>query len=124
MRRCPEGEMVQRLKICFLTTKQNTASLGKADKMGRGNHNGHTLFTRPELVPRNNETGNRSTKEVPAIRVASVEYGIKGTNPQSHDGYQADYLEAVITICARNGIAKGTAMKITDMYTKDKRGNN
>ena len=46
-------------------------------KMGRGTDNGHTLFARPELVPRNSEIVNRTFKKVLALRVASLECGTR-----------------------------------------------
>ena len=44
--------------------------------MGRGTDHGSTLLARPELVPRNNEAGNRTTKKSLGLRVASVESDI------------------------------------------------
>ena len=55
--------------------------------MGREADCGHTLLARQELVPRNNEAGNRTIKEVPALKVASVECDVRRDNPQSHEGY-------------------------------------
>ena len=83
--------------------------------MGKRNDHGHILLARPDLVLRRNETGKRTTKEVPAIRVAFVECNIRGSNPQSHGGYQADCLGALIKISARNGIAEETVRKITGL---------
>ena len=47
----------------------------------RGTDHGHTLLARPVVVPKSNETGNRITKEVPALRIATVECNIRGSNP-------------------------------------------
>ena len=53
--------------------------------MGKGIDHGHIIFARPKLVPGNNGTVNRTTKEVPTIRVASMECDIRRSNLQSHD---------------------------------------
>ena len=75
----------------------------------------------PELVPRDNEAGNRTTKKVPALRMDPVECGNRGGSPQGQKGYQADCLEVLITICYRNGIAEETTRKITDPWMKSTR---
>ena len=93
--------------------KHNRVSPREAGKMGRRADPGHSLLGRPELVPRNKEAVTSTTKEVLALKVVSLECDIRRNNPQSHEGYQANCLEAVITISVRNGIAEETVRKIT-----------
>ena len=38
------------------------------------------------------------------------------SNPQGHEGYQADCLEALIIMCAKSRIAEDTARKITSIW--------
>ena len=86
-RRCSQGGMAGKPKICFSNPKHNTVTLREAGKMGRSTDHGHTLLSRPQLVSSNNEAGNQMTKEVPALRAASVECDIRGSNPQNHEGH-------------------------------------
>ena len=44
---------------------------------------GHTLLAIPDLANRDKKAGNKATKEVPAIGVASVEYNNRRSNPKS-----------------------------------------
>ena len=74
--------------------------------MEKGTEHGHTLLARPQLVPRYNGAGDRTTKEVATLREASVDYDTRRSNSQRHEGYQAGNLEALITIYTRNEIAE------------------
>ena len=89
-----------RSDIGLSTPKPDTISPGKASTVERGTNHGQTLLARPEVVPRDNEAGNRNTKEVPTLRIAPVKCSNRGGIPQGHEGYQADYLEAIITVCS------------------------
>ena len=80
--------------------------------MGGLNH-GHTILARSEFVPRDNVVGGRATKVLSALSVGSVESSDLGSNPEGHERYQIDYLEAHVDICIRNGIAEETMRKVT-----------
>ena len=41
----------------------------------------------PQLVPKDNEAGNRATKKVSALEMAPVECRHKGAIPPNHEGY-------------------------------------
>ena len=86
--------------------------------MERRTNHGHTSMVRLELIPKDNEASNRTIKKVPALRMALVECTHKGDKPQGDESYQADCLEALITLCAGNGMAEETVRKITNYWTK------
>ena len=107
--------------ICISTTKHNTASPGKADKVGRGTNHGHILFAGPELVSRNNETGNRITEEISALRVAFVQCSHWGTIPKVMRDIMLNSWK-LLSQSARNGIAEEIARKITNSWARGTRG--
>ena len=58
--------------------KHKTSSPRKASYEGEPK-NGHAVFARPQLVPRDNVTGDRTPEALPAFRVATPECSDQGT---------------------------------------------
>ena len=74
--------MARRPEICFPSPNTIQLVLERLVK-GRGTNHSHAHLARPELVA-GNESGKRTIKEVPALRVASVECRHRGSNLQGY----------------------------------------
>ena len=60
-------------EICLPTPKLDKTIPWKTSQVGRGTNHDHALLARSELVPRDNDAGNRTAKKFPACRVAPVD---------------------------------------------------
>ena len=66
----------------------------------RGPNNGSNLLVRPEMVPRDNVTGNRVKKVRPALGIADEEHNQTG-NAKGYGRYQIYWAVAHVSICIK-----------------------
>ena len=81
--------MARSPQVSFTTPKHNTASPGKASKLGGTNH-GHSILARLALVPRDNVVNNGAIEAFSVLVVVSVECNNWVGNPEGHGRNQAD----------------------------------
>ena len=68
------------------THKHNTTGSGDASEM-EGPDNDYTTLGRPELVPRDNATGNRANEVILTLKFTSVECKDWGSNLKYYKEY-------------------------------------
>ena len=100
-----QGEMATRTPICLPATTHDPTDARAVEAHGWRTDTDHSILARPVLVPQSNADGRHTTKAIQATQVVTNEYDNQGGNSKSDGIDQIDCVEALYTVCRREGLS-------------------
>ena len=104
-KRLGQGEMATRTPICLPATTHDPTDDRAVEAHGWRTDTDHSILAGPVLVPQSNADGHHTPKAIQATQVLTNKCDNWGGNSKSDGIDQIDCVEALYTVCRREGLS-------------------